>query len=85
MHSIEKHLKVYCSLLNLYSINIVMIKKLLIFLFLLLSILSSQAKKVDVTQTRYDIEGVNTGTQGNFLVKVYTEVSQVNKYQLACL
>ena len=48
-----------------------MAKKLLIFLFLLLSILSSQAKKVDVTQTRYDIEGVNTGTQGNFLVKVY--------------
>ena len=37
----------------------------------MLSILSLQAKKVDITQTRYDIEGVNTGTQGNFLVKVY--------------
>ena len=48
-----------------------MTKKLLIFLFLMLSILSLQAKKVDITQTRYDIEGVNTGTQGNFLVKVY--------------
>lgn len=48
-----------------------MTKKLLIFLFMMLSILSSQAKKADITQTRYDIEGVNTGTQGNFLVKVY--------------
>lgn len=49
----------------------IMTKKLLIFLFLMLSILSLQAKKVDITQTRYDIEGVNTGTQGTFLVKVY--------------
>lgn len=48
-----------------------MTKKFLIFLFMMLSILSSQAKKADITQTRYDIEGVNTGTQGNFLVKVY--------------
>lgn len=48
-----------------------MTKRLLIFLFLLLSIQSLQAKKVDITQTRYDIEGVNTGTQGKFLVKVY--------------
>ena len=52
-----------------------MTKKLLIFLFLMLSILSLQAKKVDITQTRYDIEGVNTGTQGNFLVKVYIYTS----------
>lgn len=62
MHSIKKHLKAYCSLLNIYSTNIVMTKRLLIFLFLLLSIQSLQAKKVDITQTRYDIEGVNTGT-----------------------
>ena len=55
MHSIKKHLKAYCSLLNIYSTNIVMTKRLLIFLFLLLSIQSLQAKKVDITQTRYDI------------------------------
>lgn len=78
MHSIEKHLKDYRSLLNIYSTNIVMTKRLIIFLFLLLSILSLQAKKVDITQTRYDIEGVNTGTQGNFLVKVYIYTLEFN-------
>lgn len=68
---LEKHLQACRSSLNHYSINTVMAKKLLFFLFMMLSILSLQAKKVDITRTRYDIEGVNTGTQGNFLVKVY--------------
>ena len=48
-----------------------MAKRILFLFFVMLSIMSLQAKKVDITQTRYDIEGVNTGTQGNFLVKVY--------------
>lgn len=69
MYAIRKVLEIL--LLNLYSINIFMAKKLLFLFFMMLSILSLQAKKVDITQTRYDIEGVNTGTQGNFLVKVY--------------
>lgn len=45
-----------------------------IFLVLLAFILTSSAcfaKKVNITQTRYDIEGVETGTQGTCLVKVY--------------
>lgn len=37
----------------------------------LFSSMQVDAKKTDITSTRYDIEGVETGQQGTYLVKVY--------------
>lgn len=52
--------------------NVLSVEK--VFSLLLVFVLSTSicsAKKLDITQTRYDIEGVETGTQGTYLVKVY--------------
>lgn len=46
-------------------------KILLLFTILVLSTSIVFAKIIKVTETRYDIEGVETGKQGTFLVKVY--------------
>ena len=52
-------------------------KKMYVYKFILLlfitvfSTTSISAKKVDVTTTRYEIEGVETGSEGTYLVKVY--------------
>lgn len=57
---------------------------LLLFLFLFTFASLANAKKVDVTKTRYDIEGVETGKQGTYLVKVYvyTNKSEITTEQI---
>ena len=53
-----------------------MTKAIMLLLALVLSTSYSFAKKMQVTETRYDIEGVETGIQGTFLVKVYVYTSK---------
>ena len=53
-----------------------MVKVFMLFLTIVLSTSYTFAKKVKVTETRYDIEGVETGVQGTFLVKVYVYTSK---------
>ena len=53
-----------------------MVKVFMLFLTIVLSTSYTFAKKVKVTETRYDIEGVETGTQGTFMVKVYVYTSK---------
>ena len=53
-----------------------MVKVVILLLALVLSTSLTFAKKVKVTETRYDIEGVETGAQGTFMVKVYVYTSK---------
>ena len=48
-----------------------MVKVALLLLTMILSTSFANAKKAKVTETRYDIEGVETGVQGTYMVKVY--------------
>lgn len=48
-----------------------MVKYTLFLCIFLLSFTDVSAKKKDITSTRYDIEGVETGIQGTYMVKVY--------------
>lgn len=48
-----------------------MIRLVLFFSFIFFTLAPANAKKVDITTTRYDIEGVEVGAQGTYLVKVY--------------
>lgn len=52
------------------------IKVVMLLLTMVLSTSFVFAKKVKITETRYDIEGVETGAQGTFLVKVYVYTSK---------
>ena len=53
-----------------------MVKVAMLLLAIVLSTSFTFAKKVKITETRYDIEGVETGVQGTFLVKVYVYTSK---------
>lgn len=53
-----------------------MVKVVMLLLAVVLSTSFAFAKKLKITETRYDIEGVETGTQGTFLVKVYVYTSK---------
>lgn len=53
-----------------------MVKMVPLLLAIALSTSYSFAKKVIITETRYDIEGVETGAQGTFMVKVYVYTSK---------
>ena len=52
------------------------IKVVMLLLTMVLSTSFVFAKKVKITETRYDIEGVETGAQGTFMVKVYVYTSK---------
>lgn len=52
------------------------VKVVMLFLTMVLSTSFVFAKKVKITETRYDIEGVETGAQGTFMVKVYVYTSK---------
>ncbi len=47
------------------------LKMIVLVMFLTLFSVRANAKKDHVTSVKYDIEGVETGVQGTFLVKVY--------------
>lgn len=53
-----------------------MVKVVMLLLAIVLSTCFTFAKKLKITETRYDIEGVETGVQGTFLVKVYVYTSK---------
>lgn len=53
-----------------------MVKVVMLLFAIVLSTSFTFAKKVKITETRYDIEGVETGVQGTFLVKVYVFTSK---------
>jgi len=53
-----------------------MVKVVMLLLAIVLSTSFTFAKKLKITETRYDIEGVETGVQGTFLVKVYVYTSK---------
>jgi len=59
-----------------FSQQHLMVKVVMLLLALVLSTPFSFAKKVKITETRYDIEGVETGSQGTFMVKVYVYTSK---------
>lgn len=54
-----------------FSQNLLEFKVTLFFLVLILSTSCAFAKEAKITETQYDIEGIETGTQGTYLVKVY--------------
>lgn len=59
------------QLCNAHSLFLTALKTVLPLLMLLSSFSVSYAKTIDPSKIRYDIEGVETGVEGTFLVKVY--------------
>lgn len=65
---------------NMLHIDSLVSKAMMLFVFLTFSF-ATLAAKSHITDTRYDIEGVETGLQGTYLVKVYvyTKKSSVTR------
>lgn len=55
---------------NMLHIDLLVSKAMMLLVFLTFSF-ATLAAKSHITDTRYDIEGVETGLQGTYLVKVY--------------
>ena len=64
---------------NMLHIDSLVSKAMMLLVFLIFSFATLDAKS-RITDTRYDIEGVETGQQGTYLVKayVYTKKSSVS-------
>ena len=64
-------------------------KLMLLFVCLQIAVSSANARKAPVTETRYEIEGVETGVQGTYLVKVYVwskkQVATIDEFKYAAV
>ena len=65
-----KDCSIYRSKCNMLRVDSFVSKAMLLLVFLSFSF-STLGAKSRITDTRYDIEGVETGQQGTYLVKVY--------------